>query len=89
MSAEQKWKKSYVDDTEVWFTLQNPTSDKFLTAISDESTIISGKLYMIQNVQGDRKIINPSSLLIYPFDRLCFADGFFFWSLLTSILVLF
>ena len=44
VSAEQKWKKSYVDDTEVWFTLQNPTSDKFLTAISDESTIISGKL---------------------------------------------
>ena len=38
----QKWKRS-TPDNEGWFTLQNPNSERYLTAISAVDTIISGK----------------------------------------------
>ena len=45
IADRQKWKRSTPDpeDPEGWFTLQNPTSERYLTAISALDTIISGK----------------------------------------------
>ena len=47
-SDGQKWKKS-TPDTEEWFTLQNPNSERYLTAISAFSTIISGEELILLN----------------------------------------
>ena len=41
-SDGQTWKRS-TPDTDGWFTLQNPNSERYLTAISAVDTIISGE----------------------------------------------
>ena len=63
----QKWKRS-TPDNEGWFTLQNPNSERYLTAISAVNTIISGKEYSFLDFIG--KISTKS----FPFLHISFFN---------------